>query len=1477
MRSCGEVKWNSLPRCCVELALSVAILGHVLIAQSATFTWTNLNSGNASGSWTNRANWSGAILPTTINDLAIFNTLDISADSTVTLDGNQAINALFFGDTNSSSGANWLLSPGSPANSTLTLGGSAPRITVSGLAGGKTAVLGAPLAGTNGFTKAGPSFLTLTATNMYSGTTVIAGQGSDGRISFASDFAFGTGKVQVGVLNGGSGDSQVWFQPAGNRALTNSLEIQTVRWIIDWNPAGPYASGDLTLNGPLYLNQGTVNVRDIYCGKNLTVNGPVTSSGGLNKQGGSTLTLNGTNTYSGATVLNSGTIVVNGRNPGTGAFTVNNGTTLAGTGLVAGAISVLDGGNLAPGNAGAGVFTCGTLIPTAKANLNFALGATTNPANGFIQVNGSLTLAGQLNIRDLGGFSLGVYTSFWYSGNLIGNSLIPRSVPKGRTVSIQTNVPHYVLFQVLDGVLNPTNGQTVPMDLASPLTLSYVQVPGAVAYDLFLATNGLAVFSATTNTSAIYLGRTNRLAVNVGTLLPNTTYFWRADGLSTNGTPIRGALLSFTTGAAMVDLMPDTWVATDALGRSLPGNAECGQTRANRPIGLFYFLWHGSMGYGSGTNWDVSQWIASHPFTNAHNPWADQPIFETAKATYYWGEPELGYYKPNDPWVLRRHIALLTLAGVDVLIFDYSNAVTYDTELYALCDMIRQMRCEGFKTNLKIAFLTHAGSAATVSYLYNTFYSQNRYPDLWFYWLGKPLVLGYVNGIDSSDPAPSAEVQNFFTWRTSWADVSTLLDEWQWIDSTTPQNWGYDTRSDIAEQLPVTCGGWSTSNLGRSYTNHTEPAYDNYHLPIARTQDRGLFFAEEMFYGLKYDPLFLFITGWNEWIAGSFAAPQAGWPSMLGNPCPLNGYYFVDEYDEEYSRDLEPMRGGHTDNYYLQMVGQNRLRKGARPLPTASVPKTINVTGDFSDWASVGPEFRDAAGDTAWRNFASAASQAGIYTNSTGRNDFTLLKAARDSNYLYFYAECRSNLTSYAGSNWMVLFLDTDQNHATGWEGYDFAVNLSGVGSSTTTLSRNTTTTNGWTWTPVRGDIPYKVLGNKLMFRLARADLALGPDPISFDFHWADNFQVPGDISAFGVNGDSAPDRRFNYRYQLASLQPITLLQDDFENGKQSGWAETWTNGSKWNLTTATSYSSNTCARCNTANGTSQSLMITRLDTSSLESFRVSFHYKLSNVSDAQNVNLQYQTASGWVTIREISRDQYYSTGQAWSYDERQNVWLNFTDARSKAGTNAQFFGKNFAFRVDGTGVSSSSRSLWVDDFLITGVPVNRPPVIAPVSNLGLIAGQTLLLTNHATDPDLPAQTLTWSLLTAPTGATLDSATGVFVWRPTIAQSSSTNSVSIVVADSGSPSLTATQTFRVTVSQPVAPVLGAPAASNGQFTVSISGNSGPDYAILVATNLSVPMRWSALQTTTPPRLPFLFQDPIATNSRQRYYRVLLGP
>jgi hypothetical protein len=95
----------------------------------------------------------------------------------------------------------------------------------------------------------------------------------------------------------------------------------------------------------------------------------------------------------------------------------------------------------------------------------------------------------------------------------------------------------------------------------------------------------------------------------------------------------------------------------------------------------------------------------------------------------------------------------------------------------------------------------------------------------------------------------------------------------------------------------------------------------------------------------------------------------------------------------------------------------------------------------------------------------------------------------------------------------------------------------------------------------------------------------------------------------------------------------------------------------------------------------------------------------------------------------------------------------------------------------------------------------NIPPTLTPIANQEITLGQTLTFTANANDASVPAQTLTFSLgVGAPSGAAITPLSGVFTWHPISAPSM--NSISVIVTDSGTPNLTATQTFNVTVYLP---------------------------------------------------------------------------
>ncbi|RME96450.1 MAG: hypothetical protein D6766_00670, partial [Verrucomicrobia bacterium] len=102
--------------------------------------------------------------------------------------------------------------------------------------------------------------------------------------------------------------------------------------------------------------------------------------------------------------------------------------------------------------------------------------------------------------------------------------------------------------------------------------------------------------------------------------------------------------------------------------------------------------------------------------------------------------------------------------------------------------------------------------------------------------------------------------------------------------------------------------------------------------------------------------------------------------------------------------------------------------------------------------------------------------------------------------------------------------------------------------------------------------------------------------------------------------------------------------------------------------------------------------------------------------------------------------------------------------------------------------------------FTLTVREVNTAPTLAPLADQIVPEGHLLMLTNVARDLDLPANTLRFTLGPgAPRGASLDPVTGLFQWRPTEFQGPSTNLIQIIVADDGTPPLSATQQFTVVV------------------------------------------------------------------------------
>jgi len=234
------------------------------------------------------------------------------------------------------------------------------------------------------------------------------------------------------------------------------------------------------------------------------------------------------------------------------------------------------------------------------------------------------------------------------------------------------------------------------------------------------------------------------------------------------------------------------------------------------------------------------------------------------------------------------------------------------------------------------------------------------------------------------------------------------------------------------------------------------------------------------------------------------------------------------------------------------------------------------------------------------------------------------------------------------------------------------------------------------------------------------------------------------------------------------------------------------------------------------------------------------------------------------------------NTANYWATDPLQRFWQVYTTANDGVTQQRLTLTENLA----GAGVSGNRTLVLASNSITTviintGIYSNAPPVFtSPATNRTLNPGQVLAVTNTASDPNQPAQTLAFTLPVAPAGATLNATNGILNWRPLMAQADTTNTFAVVVADSAAPSMGATQNFTVTVRPVTLPVASSPSVTNGVFRLNINGAAGPDYTVVVSTNL---LNWTNLFTTNPAMLPFTWADTNQIPMPRRFYRVLLGP
>ena len=588
-------------------------------------------------------------------------------------------------------------------------------------------------------------------------------------------------------------------------------------------------------------------------------------------------------------------------------------------------------------------------------------------------------------------------------------------------------------------------------------------------------------------------------------------------------------------------VMPDTWVFTDGLGRTSLTNAEVGDVK-DRTLAMFYWSWHiDSNSNGNAVNLQE----LSEKYPNAMRDYNNSLWNSYTDSRFLWNESIYGFYKSNDKWVLRKQAELLANAGVDVIFTDNTNGqFTWANAYNPLMEAWDDAMTDGVLTP-KVSFMLPFGSKtdtnAQVRSIYLDIYRAGRYQNLWFYWEGKPMLMGMADSFNPSSSLEDKEIANFFTFRAGqpgYVVSGTANSSWGWL-SMYPQALYYKNNTDrnngVVEQMAVGVAMNHNYKLGliapmngyniagRSYTSTYPGRYD---IEGDEASKWGYNFAEQFNYALSVDPQVILVTGWNEYQAGRHAFWPEGYASGIENA-------FPDQFNDEFSRDIEPTKGDLADHYYYQLVNFSRQYQGARPIPTPSESATIDIYGGTEQWQNVAPYYASYIGNTEDRD-ADGYGNA-HYTETSGRNDIIGSQIARDAEYIYFLVECADNITPATDSLWMNLYIDSNQENQ-GWNTFEYMIHKVDLTSSSLTLQKFNADDSYSTQKVA--DVEYNLDGRYMTVKIKKADLGIEGDDYTINFAWTDNVHDEGDYSKFSgdimdfyISGDVAPGGRFKYSY----------------------------------------------------------------------------------------------------------------------------------------------------------------------------------------------------------------------------------------------------------------------------------------------------------------------------------------------------------
>ena len=172
------------------------------------------------------------------------------------------------------------------------------------------------------------------------------------------------------------------------------------------------------------------------------------------------------------------------------------------------------------------------------------------------------------------------------------------------------------------------------------------------------------------------------------------------------------------------------------------------------------------------------------------------------------------------------------------------------------------------------------------------------------------------------------------------------------------------------------------------------------------------------------------------------------------------------------------------------------------------------------------------------------------------------------------------------------------------------------------------------------------------------------------------------------------------------------------------------------------------------------------------------------SVDEKTTLRLQARVSGDYVPAEPLSfsLDPEWPAGAA---IDAETGWFSWTPTEAEGPGEYEFTVR----ATDARGLSDT------ETFIVMVNEVNEPPHLDPIGDRTTDLGTTLSFTATASDPDLPANELVFSIDSgAPDGATIDAASGTVTWTPS---SPGTFPITVRVRDDGTPALDDSETFQL--------------------------------------------------------------------------------